>query len=234
VVFPPSFEIHGDVVFQPLGDHLAFVNGDLALKPDELNPVIDALHKNGLVFQAMHQHFFDLDPMVWFIHFRGTGQPVKLAQALRRVIGVTAAPLPQTMPSKPSTPFSGKSLDKILHGTAEVGANGVITITTTRRHTVKIGNVQVEPDVNISTNVEFLPLDPKGTRAAVAPDFSMTAAEIGPVMRTMRGHGWEVGCLYNQETAESPQLYFAHMFAVGDPYTLARQVRQGLNHTRAE
>jgi hypothetical protein len=172
--------------------------------------------------------------MVWFIHFRGTGHPVKLAQAIRRVLGATSTPLPQSMPSNPTTPFSGKRLETILHGTGEVGGDGVITITTARRHTVRIGGVIVEPDVNISTNVEFLPLDANGTRAAVAPDFSMTAAEVGPVMRTMRGHGFEVGCLYNQETGESPQLYFAHMFAVGDPYELAHQVRQGLNHTRAE
>jgi hypothetical protein len=50
-------------------------------------------------------------------------------------------------------------------------------------------------------------------------------------MRTMRHYGWDVGCLYNQETAESPQLYFSHMFKTGDPVHLARQIRAGLNHT---
>jgi hypothetical protein len=73
VTFPPSFEINGDLTFQPLGGDLAFFNGDLALKTSELNPVVDAIHANGLVFQAMHQHYFDLDPMVWFVHFRGIG-----------------------------------------------------------------------------------------------------------------------------------------------------------------
>jgi hypothetical protein len=49
----------------------------------------------------------------------------------------------------------------------------------------------------------------------------------------MRAAGFSVGCLYNQETGESPQLYFAHMFAQGDPYALARAIRRGLDHTRA-
>ena len=68
----PSFELNGDLYFQPLGSNHAFFNGDLALKASELNAVIDAIVANGLVFQAMHQHYFNLRPMVWFIHFRGT------------------------------------------------------------------------------------------------------------------------------------------------------------------
>src|SRR4051812_7437453 len=52
VTFPPAFEISGDLTFQPLGADLAFFNGDLALKPGELNPVIDAIQSGGLVFQA--------------------------------------------------------------------------------------------------------------------------------------------------------------------------------------
>ena len=74
VDFPPAFEINGDLTFQPLGSGEAFFNGDLALKASELNAVIDAILSGGLVFQAMHQHYFDLDPMVWFVHFRGRGE----------------------------------------------------------------------------------------------------------------------------------------------------------------
>ena len=59
----PSFELNGDLYFQPLGTGRAFINGDLPLKASELNPVIDAIVANGLVFQAMHQHYFNLRPM---------------------------------------------------------------------------------------------------------------------------------------------------------------------------
>lgn len=105
VTFPPSFEINGDLTFQPLGSDLAFFNGDLALKASELNPVIDAIHKSGLTFQALHQHYFDLDPMVWFIHFRGVGRPRTLAHAVRKVLAATATPLPQKPPADPTTPL---------------------------------------------------------------------------------------------------------------------------------
>jgi hypothetical protein len=233
VTFPPAFEINGDLTFQPLGGDLAFFNGDLALKPGELNAVIDAIHANGLVFQAMHQHYFDLDPMVWFIHFRGVGRPRTLARAVRRVLAATAAPLPQQPPANPTTPLDHAKLAKTLHGSSEIGANGVVTITVSRSDRIIIGDVQVSPEANISTNIAFLPLDEHGTRAAAAPDFSMTAGEIDPVCRRMRAAGFEIGCLYNQETAERPQLYFAHMIGVGNPQQLAVDIRKGLDHTKA-
>ena len=60
----------------------------------------------------------------------------------------------------------------------------------------------------------------------------MTGGEVMPVFRTMRAAGFEIGCLYNQETGEHPQLFFAHMFATGAPLELARAIRTALDHTR--
>jgi hypothetical protein len=234
VRFPPSFEIGGDLTFQPLGAHRAFFNGDLALKASELNPVVDAILANGLVLQAMHQHYFDLDPMVWFVHFRGEAEPLTLARRVRRVLDVTATPLPQTTPSDPTTPLDHAKLAKTLHGSSEIGEDGVVTVTVNRNDRIVIDGIQVSPEANISTNVEFLPLEGTATRAAVAPDFSMTAAEVDLVCRRMRAAGFEIGCLYNQETTEHPQLYFSHMLAVGDPQELAVAVRKALNHTRSD
>jgi hypothetical protein len=234
VRFAPSFEIGGDLTFQPLGAHRAFFNGDLALKASELNAVVDAILANGLVFQAMHQHYFDLDPMVWFVHFRGQADPLTLARRVRRVLDVTATPLPQTTPSDPTTPLDHAKLAKTLHGSSEIGEDGVVTVTVNRSDRIVIDGVEVSPEANISTNIEFLPLDDAGTRAAVAPDFSMTAAEVDPVCRRMRAAGFEIGCLYNQETAEHPQLYFSHMLAVGAPQDLAVKIRKALNVTRSD
>jgi hypothetical protein len=234
VTFPPSFEVNGDLTFQPLGGDLAFFNGDLALKASELNPVVDAIYSNGLVFQAMHQHYFDLDPMVWFVHFRGIGKPRTLAHAVRKVLNATATPLPQKRPIDPKTPLDHGKLAKTLHGSGDVGDDGVVTVSVSRSDRIVIGDVQVSPEANISTNIQFLPLDAVGTKVAVAPDFSMLGSEVGPVCRRMRAAGFEIGCLYNQETDEHPQLYFAHMIAVGNPQKLAVEIRTALDHTNAD
>ena len=234
VDFPPSFELNGDLYFQPLGAGRAFFNGDIALKATELNPVIDAIQAHGLVFQAMHQHYFDLRPMVWFIHFRGHGEPLALARAVRAVLDATATPLPQTQPAHPKTPLDHAALARTLHGTSEIGDQGVVTLTVNRRDRIVVDGVRVSPEANISTNIEFLPLDAHGTTVAAAPDMSMTSSEIEPVTRSMRAAGFEIGCLYNQESGEHPQLYFAHMLAKGQPLDLARKIRAALDLTRSQ
>lgn len=231
VTFTPAFEINGTLTFQPLGYGSAFFNGDLALKPEETNPVIDAIIANGLIFQAFHQHYIETSPNIWFIHFRGEGDPLKLAQGIHNVLKVTSTPLPQTMPSNPKTPLDPDRLASILHGDAQVGDEGVVTVTVSRTDTIVIDGIRVSPEANISTEVQFKPLSSSGSSAAAGPDFSLESSEVMPVVSLMRQQGWFQGCLYNQETNESPQLYFDHMLKTGDAYSLAQEIRRGLDLT---
>jgi|SRR5579884_351521 len=228
----PSFEVNGDLTFQPLGGGRAFFNGDIALRPEEVDRVIDAIFANHLVFQAEHQHFYDFQTPVWFIHFRGTADPLTLAREVHAVVEATSTPLPQAPPSNPTTPLNPDKLKSILHGeSAEVGDDGVVTVSVPRTDTITIDGIRVDPDANIETSVAFEPLNSSGSESAVAPDFSLTADEVNPVISFMRGNGWDIGCLYNQEIDEQPQLFFSHQIKTGDPYQLAEQIRQALNMT---
>ena len=232
VVFTPAFEIGGDIFFQPLGHGDAFLNGDLALEESEVNPFIAALVQHGLVFQAFHQHL-PMMPQIWFVHFRGTGDAIRLARAVRAALDVTGTPLPQMPPPNPTTPLDADRLARILHGHASVGDEGVVTVWVYRTDPIFIDGVRVNPQANISTNIQFKPLG--GSQAAVVPDFSMESDEVQRVVRTMLVElGWYQGCLYNQETDEHPQLYFDHMLKVGDAYALAHEIRRGLDSTDAE
>lgn len=231
----PAFEINGDLTFQSDGHGRVIFNGDIPVRGSEINPVIDAILANGLVFQAEHQHLYDFEPIVWFIHFRGHGDAVTIARAVHRVLKATATPLPQSPPSNPTTPLDKGRLQRILHGfDAEVGGDGVVTVFVARRNPIFIDGRRISPATNIATNVAFEPLNATGTQAAVVPDFGMEAREINPVMQTMRSMGWDIGCLYNQETNENPQLFFSHQFKTGDPYALAREIRAGLDRTNSQ
>lgn len=233
IPFKPSWEVNGTLTFQSLpGKDRAAFNGDLALLAEELNPVIDAILAHGLVFQAEHQHYFGLRPMVWFIHFRGTGDPIRLAKAVAAVVRVTGAPLPQKPPAHPTTPLDADALARILHGSATVGADGVVTVGVPRRDHVVLGGVRIKPGLNIDTMVAFEPL-PGPQHTAVGPDFSLIAQEVDPVVRVMRAQGFSVHCLYNQETGEQPQLYFSHQLAVGNAIDLAHKIRRGLDRTNS-
>jgi uncharacterized protein DUF1259 len=230
----PSFEINGDLTFQPLGGNQAFFNGDIPLKPNEVNSVIDAILANHLVFQAEHQHFYDLKQPVWFIHFRGKGDPLTLATEVHNVLKATSTPLPQAPPANPTTPLDPQRLKRILHGyDVSVGSDGVVTVLVAPPAQITIDGIAVQPPTNISTNVIFEPLNGSGTRAAVAPDFAMLGETINPVMQVMRSANWDIGCLYNQETQEQPQLFFSHQIKTGDPYQLAQEVRAGLDADNA-
>lgn len=234
VTFTPAFEIDGTLTFQPLGLGKAFFNGDLALKPEETQPFIDAIIANRLIFQAFHQHYIEMSPNVWFIHWRGEGDPLRLARAVKNVLDVTSTPFPQMPPAHPTTPLNPDRLASILHGSASVGDEGVVTVEIDRTDTIIIDGIHVSPEANISTGVEFKPLSNSGSSAWAGPDFSMESSEVMPVVTLMRQQGWFQGCLYNQETNEYPQLFFDHMLKQGDAYALAGEIRRGLDLTDAE
>jgi len=230
IPFKPSFEVNSQFYFQPLDDGRAILNAEMALLASETNPVIDKLFAGGLFFQAFHQHFFDLTPQIWHIHFRGIGDPLQLAQAAINAVHATATPLPQTQPSNPTTPLDQDSLAHILGGTAMVGGDGVVTVSIPRADTIHLAGVAVKPELGVSVTVAFEPLDAMGQTAACAPDLALIATEINPTLAVMRAQGFDVHCLYNQETDEKPQLYFAHNLATGAPIDLAEKLARALDY----
>jgi uncharacterized protein DUF1259 len=232
IPFKDGFQIRHELFFQSLGHGQAILNGDLALRPDETQRVIDALHAHHLVFQAFHQHLYDLKPMVWFVHYRGVGDPVRLARAIRAVIRTTHTPKPQPAPEHPTTPLPAKEIGDILGADATVGENGIVSVTVPRTDTITLGGVHISPELGVSSEIQFQPLG--NGRALVVSDFSMTTREVEPVTTLMRRRHWQDGCLYNQETGEHPQLYFSHMLRTGDPLVLAHQIREALDRTNSQ
>jgi hypothetical protein len=230
--FREGFQIQHELFFQMLSSSRAMFNGDLVVKASETQRVIDRIQANGLTFQAEHQHFVDVSPQVWFIHFRGTGSPASLAERVHKVVLATRVDLPQTMPKHPTTPLPAKQLGKVLGGTATVEQNGIVTVDVSRSDTIVLGGHRISPDLGVSTSIQFQPAG--HGKATVVPDFSMTTSEVASVTRIMRSHGWDDECLYNQEIGESPQLYFSHMLKTGDALTLAHEIRSALDRTAAE
>ena len=231
VPMKPPFQIQGDFYWQALGGGQAILNADISLLASEIQPVIDALLAHGLTMQALHQHFYGLDPQLWFVHFRGVGDPLALAEGAAAMVAQTAAPLPQHSPPHLPTPLDPARLARIVGGEASVGSNGTVTVTVPRRERITLGGVPISPFLNVASTVVFEPLDWSPDRVAVSPDFALIASEVDPVMRFQRDHGWQVHCLYNQETAEHPQLYFSHQLKVGATLDLAREVRRALELT---
>jgi len=226
----PSFEINGDLVFQRLQDGATMMNGDLCIKKNELDAFIRELITHDIVFQAEHQHMYDYEPIVFFVHFRAMGDASRIAKGLKAALNVTSTPFPQTMPSNPTTPLPADEIGKILGAAPTIGSDGVVSYNIPRAEWIRLGGHHINPYLNVQTNVFFEPYG-GGQNAAVIPDFGMIASEVNNVVNVMQKQGWDIGCHYNQETDEFPQLYFSHQFKTGDSIQLAKEVRKGLDQT---
>jgi hypothetical protein len=233
VPIKPAFEINGAIFFQSIGGGRVVMNGDMALRPSEINNFINQLLWHGIVFQAEHQHFYGFNPPVWFIHYRAIGDPLKIARGVKAALNVTSTPFPQKSPVNPTTPLPAEELGDILGSTPTIGANGVVTFDIPRAEPIRLGGIVVSPYLNVMSSVAFQPYG-GGQNAAAAPDFSMVASEIDRVVFVMRKQAWDIGCLYNQETDEYPQLFFSHQFKTGNSIELAKEIRRGLNLTHSK
>lgn len=233
VPIKPDFQLNGDLYFQDLGNGEIVMNADFPLKAKELDSFIKQLVSNNIVFQAEHQHLYDFSPMVWFVHFRARGNPEKVAHGIKAAMNVTSAPFPQKPPGNPTTPLPHEQMSKIIGAEADLGEDGVVHFDVPRRESITLGGTQVNPYLNVASTIAFQPHG-GGQGAAAVPDFAMIASEINKVTSVMLELGWDIGCLYNQETDEHPQLYFSHQFKAGDAIQLAKEIRKGLEQTNSK
>lgn len=67
-------------------DEKAAIAGDIAMKEEEITPVLKALRLNSLDVVAIHHHMTGSRPMVIFLHYWGVGQAEKLARGFRAAL----------------------------------------------------------------------------------------------------------------------------------------------------
>jgi hypothetical protein len=80
-------------------------------------------------------------------------------------------------------------------------------------------------------SAESINFQPTGNgRAAITGDFVLTAAEVTPVMRTLRDNGIDVTALHNHMLDDQPRMFFMHFWANDDAAKLARGLRAALDH----
>ena len=75
--------------FQPTTDGKAAITGDFVLIDKEVNPVAKALRQHGVDVTAIHNHGLMDTPRLFYMHFWGNDDSVKLAQALKAALDMT-------------------------------------------------------------------------------------------------------------------------------------------------
>src|SRR5579871_70463 len=101
VTIRPTLALGGWVAFQPMRD-TAMVMGDLVLLQSEVNPVMAKLLEGGVDVTAIHNHLLRAEPLTFYMHVGGHGDPVKMAEVIHDALAVSKTPLtPPTPPAQP-------------------------------------------------------------------------------------------------------------------------------------
>jgi hypothetical protein len=73
-------------------DANAEIAGDVAMLASEVTPVLKALRANSLNVVAIHHHMTGGQPMVYFLHYWGTGPAEKLADGFKAALNELGKP----------------------------------------------------------------------------------------------------------------------------------------------
>ncbi|WP_217548840.1 DUF1259 domain-containing protein [Streptomyces sp. GbtcB6] len=90
MILPPGLGATTTVNFQPVGGGRAVTNGDFVMTASEVQPVLRILRKGGVELVELHHHNLTDEPRLFFVHYWGTGDAVRLAKVLREAVHATA------------------------------------------------------------------------------------------------------------------------------------------------
>jgi Domain of Unknown Function (DUF1259) len=86
VDIPPSMGLATAINFQPIAGARAAITGDFVMLGVEVNPVLRALQASGIAVTALHSHMLGETPRLFFMHYWGSDDALKLARGLRAAL----------------------------------------------------------------------------------------------------------------------------------------------------
>ena len=232
VIIKPALALGGWAAFKPAHGG-AMMMGDLVLLESEITPVMTAAIENGLEITAVHNHILRAQPLTFYMHISGHGDPIKLANALRTALSASKTPLTVSPPA-PATAsdpgFDAVELDRII-GVKSNLVGGVYQFGVARRDHVTESAMSLDPagPLGLATGVNFQPTG--SGKAAITGDFVLAASEVNPVIEALRTNGIEVTALHSHMLTEQPRLFFMHFWANDDALKLAKGIRAALDKT---
>jgi hypothetical protein len=228
VAAPMPFGFNGWLAMTKGDGGLDVMMGDLVLTDREVNPVMSAVLDAGLEVTALHNHFFFDTPRMYFMHVHGVGTAAQLATKIKPALDLIGKNLGGLVMGRGTGLADGLTtgrLDTILGAPGErMGPSYKITIgrpdLDVREH-----GARIDARMGLNTWAAFIGSD---TDALVGGDIAMTAAEVTPVLKAMRGAGLQIVALHHHMLTGQP-VYFVHYFGRGAAETLAQGVRAALD-----
>ncbi|MDB5444848.1 MAG: peptidase [Phenylobacterium sp.] len=230
VAIKPALALGSWVAFRDMGDQ-AMVMGDLVLTQAEVNPVMSVLEENGIQITALHNHLLRSSPATMYMHVDGHGDAVKLAAALHLALARSLTPFGDSPPAAPAAPLALETakLDQTIGAKGTVNG-GVYQFSIPRADAPKSDGMPIPPAMGSAIAINFQPTG--AGKAAITGDFVLTADEVNPVIRALRGNGIEVTAIHNHMLDDEPRLFFMHFWANADALKLAGGLRAALDHVK--
>ena len=204
------------------------VMGDFVLFEDEVNSVMSAALDNGLQVTALHNHFFQTEPQVYFMHIGGEGSVEKLASGVKAALAkmkeirvanpqpvksfgggipernaISAAPLAEA--------FTAKAQEK----------EGMVKFVFGRVARMECG-CDVGKEMGVNTWASFGGTD---DNAVVDGDFASREDELQPVLKSLRGSGINIVAIHHHMVGETPRYVFLHYWGRGKAADLAKAIK---------
>ena len=163
----------------------------------EVNPVMSKLLESGIEITALHNHLMRASAPTFYMHIHGHGDPVGMATAIRAALAESKTPLGTV--GDLATPSAQIELetDKLdaAIGTKGKVNGGVYQFSIPRRDQIVENGTPVPPAMGTAIVINFQPTG--GGKAAITGDFVLTAAEVNPMIRTLRQNGIEITAIHS-------------------------------------
>jgi len=230
VTIRPTLALGGWVAFQPMGTNMAMAMGDLVLLQSEVSPVMAKLLEGGLEVTALHNHLLRAEPLTFYMHVGGHGDPMKMAETIKNALAVSKTPLTAAPAGQPpAIDLDTAQIDQIL-GAKGANNGGVYAVNIPRRDPITEQGMAVgAPIMGGATAINFQPTG--GGKAAITGDYAVIGSEVNDVVRALRANGIEVTAIHSHMLTEEPRIIFMHFWANDDAIKLAKGLRAALDKT---
>lgn len=204
--------------------------GDLVMQDSEESAVVAKLVASGLSITAIHNHLTNELPAIKYIHFSGSGDPLKLAGSIKSVLAITGTPMLAPVSLQTAAAPDWSKVEAIL-GKSGKHTGLLLQYSFPRKEKLLESGMEMPPSIGMATAVNF---QMDNMRAGITGDFVLLAKEVNPVIKALTENGIVVTAVHNHMLYDDPRLFMLHFWAVDDPEKLAIGLKAALDKTNSK
>lgn len=217
-----AMDFSSGISFKPMGDAVMAM-GELAVTDDEVAGVLTRLEQHGIEVAAVHKHVLKTIPPMMWIHVKAHGDAATIAANVKDALSATGTRFPsQSAGASPPTGLRTAALSEIVGSKGEE-TGGVLQFRLPIVQGIRESGMDLP--AGMGPQIELNMQSVGSGRAVATGEFPVVAAQVNPVVRTMREQGFEVVEVHNHMLTEEPRMFWVHFWGADEPARLATRMR---------